>query len=396
MPHTPIGFAELVKPLDPYAFLSSIQGQTAHHFDGDKHRFDEVFSFAELNRLLGMWRLWSDRCCKVVLDGRVLAGGEFCVAGQDRNNNATMLLSAVKLEPLLERGATIVLDQMESLSAGVRNLSNALHSALGGTVICNAYCSFAAHAGFPSHFDSTDVYALQIAGCKRWRVYEGRAVEPVQRPGHSYASLTREHHESAKGAVRAEVLMSPGDVLYLPRGQYHDALAASEASLHLTFGITRATGEDFIGVLLESLGDDPLLRREIAHFDDHEAIAEQLKRIGARLTRMATDPALPQQVAKWQRDRVFRDIASPMKIPQRIPQMRGRVRRGAGIEWDGHTLRVHGVIATLRQGDAAVIDWLLAREIFLSDELISVCGLEEQVAHLTLERLSNAGLIEPM
>ncbi len=396
MSHMPIGFTELVKPLDPYVFLSSVQARAPHHFIGDEHRFDELFSFAELNRLLGMWGLWSESSIKVVLDGEQLASDKFCVAGQDRNGHATMLLNAAKLEPLLGRGATIVLDTMETLSAGVRDLSNALHSALGGTVICNAYCSFQAHAGFPSHFDSTDVYALQIAGSKRWRVYEGRALEPVQRPGHSYSSLSRQHHESAKGAVLSEVAMTPGDVLYLPRGQYHDALASSEVSLHLTFGITRATGEDFVGVLIESMIDESLLRREMAHFDDQHTIAAQLQEIGARLMSMATDAELPVQVAKWQRERVFRDLSSPMQIPERVPQTRVRVRRGAGIEWDGHTLRVAGVAAVLQSSDAAVIDWLLYRELFLASELVSVCGLDESTARLTLERLSNAGLIEPV
>jgi hypothetical protein len=392
----PIGFAELLKPLEPYVFLSSIQGRTPHHFIGDEHRFEEVFTFAELNRLLGMWRVWTDSSFKVVLDGRTLAAEEFCVAGRDRHGHSAMLLSAPKLQPLLESGATIILDSMESLSAGVRELSHVLHSACGGTVICNAYCSFQAHAGFPSHFDATDVYVLQIAGSKRWRVYGGRALEPVNRPGHNYASLSREHHERAKGAVAAEVQMTPGDMLYLPRGQYHDALASSESSLHLSFSITRATGEDFVGVLIESLVDNELLRREMAHFDDPQAIAEQLQAIGALLMKMATDSELPMQVANWQRERVFRDLTMSMQIPQRVPQTRARLRRGAGIEWDGCTLRVAGIVATLQAGDTAVIDWLLQREVFFVAELVSVCDLNESSATSTLERLRSAGLIEPV
>jgi len=36
--------------------------------------------------------------------------------------------------------------------------------------------------------------------------------------------------------------MKPGDILYLPRGQYHDALTGDRASLHVTFGVAPATG----------------------------------------------------------------------------------------------------------------------------------------------------------
>ena len=74
----------------------------------------------------------------------------------------------------------------------------------------------------------------------------------MQRPGLSYEYQSREHHERAKGALLMELEMTPGDVLYLPRGQYHDALASDGASLHLSFGIGRATVLDFVSVLSQS------------------------------------------------------------------------------------------------------------------------------------------------
>src|SRR3546814_5312450 len=87
-----------------------------------------------------------------------------------------------------------------------------------------------------------DVFALHIEGSKTWRLYEGRANNPLDVPGYNWESLSPEQRERTRGKLQQEVAMQPGDLLYIPRGQYHDALASSEACLHLSFGITQQIG----------------------------------------------------------------------------------------------------------------------------------------------------------
>jgi hypothetical protein len=393
---SPLGFAELVRPLAPSEFLATVRDRSPRHFPGDAQRFGSLFSFDEMNRLLGMWRLWTDRTFKLVLDGRDVPPEEFCVSGHGRDGHPALLVDAHRVQALLQRGATVILDVMESLSPGVRELAFALQSALGGTAVCNVYCSFESHAGFPSHYDTTEVFALHIAGVKRWRVYEGRAEQPMDRGGHSYSYQSAEHHEQAKSALLSEVEMHPGDVLYLPRGQYHDALATSGASLHLSFGITRATGLDFMGVLGESLPDDPLFRTELPHFDDREATAAYLDRLAERLAYLVRDPELPAQVTSWQRQRVFRDVAPALEVPQCTPQTRVRVRMGADIRWDGASLSASGEPVALSRAEVAAVDWMLARETFLASELTGACGLGADEARAVLDRLAGAGVVEPV
>ena len=40
------------------------------------------------------------------------------------------------------------------------------------------------------------------------------------------------------GKIIDQVLLKPGDLLYLPRGQFHDALASKNGAIHIAFGIT--------------------------------------------------------------------------------------------------------------------------------------------------------------
>jgi hypothetical protein len=183
-------------------------------------------------------------------------------------------------------------------------------------------------------------------------------------------------------------------VLYLPRGQYHDALATGGASLHLSFGITRATGLDFTGVLAESLVDDALFRAELPHFDDTPAIASHLAHLGARIAEVAADPQLAAQVAAWQRERVFRDLCPAITVPGREPRVRVRVRRGAGLVWCDGELMVAGRVVPVAAVERPAVEWLLAQDLFFASDLAAVAGMEEDALRSLLDRLADAGAIE--
>ena len=67
-------------------------------------------------------------------------------------------------------------------------------------------------------------------------------------------------HRQADRIRRGDSDGSPGDLLYIPRGQYHDALASSEGAIHLSFGVTHIIGFDILTMLFEQAMSDPLFR----------------------------------------------------------------------------------------------------------------------------------------
>ncbi|WP_204265387.1 JmjC domain-containing protein, partial [Enterobacter hormaechei] len=79
-----------------------------------------------------------------------------------------------------------------------------------------------------------EVFAIHCVGEKRWRIYANRAENPLA-PLEGDDAQAR--IDAAKGPVLMDVTLRPGDVLYIPRGYFHDALASSAESLHLTIGI---------------------------------------------------------------------------------------------------------------------------------------------------------------
>ncbi|WP_434428103.1 JmjC domain-containing protein [Nannocystis pusilla] len=77
-------------------------------------------------------------------------------------------------------------------------------------------------AGLGPHHDETEIFTLQISGSKRWQIFPRVEAEG---PGmHSRADLGEPTHD---------LVLEPGDLLYLPRGFVHEVTNES-ASFSLT------------------------------------------------------------------------------------------------------------------------------------------------------------------
>lgn len=106
---------------------------------------------------------------------------------------------------------------------------------------------------------------MQIYGEKRWTIYRGRADNPIEHP--RYYNVLQAEYDRIKGEIDTQVTMRPGDLLYLPRGQCHDAMALSDTSLHLTFSCALPMGLNLIQDMAERLIDDPLFRADLPRID---------------------------------------------------------------------------------------------------------------------------------
>ena len=74
-----------------------------------------------------------------------------------------------------------------------------------------------------------------------------------------------ENHRSAvearaKEAPSLDVVLRPGDALYLPRGYLHAAEALGEMSAHLTVGVHSLTRHSIVEAIAGLVADDPALR----------------------------------------------------------------------------------------------------------------------------------------
>jgi JmjC domain len=173
-----------------------------------------------------------------------------------------------------ERGATIVLQGLHLTRPAIGVFCRSLEDTLGHPAQANAYYTPRSAQGLPVHHDTHDVFVLQVAGEKRWLVYEPALELPLKDQRYS-AELGR------PGEVVEDRVLRPSDMLYLPRGWLHEALTSDSDSLHLTIGVNVVTWLDAFKAALEELGDDVRFRRSWQSGNDTVDLVEALgERLG--------------------------------------------------------------------------------------------------------------------
>ena len=127
----------------------------------------------------------------------------------------------------------------------VHALLSLLESEFGCMVGSNAYLTPMHSQGFAPHYDDVDVFILQWEGYKRWRVYapfnKGETL-----PRASSRDYTVKEMEENVGESIMDVVLGPGDVLYLPRGWIHQAETVARPShrIKVTKTMTAKSGDN--------------------------------------------------------------------------------------------------------------------------------------------------------
>jgi ribosomal protein L16 Arg81 hydroxylase len=93
-----------------------------------------------------------------------------------------------------------------------------------------------------------------------------------------------QQHRAAVASRAAEqalidVVLEPGDSLYLPRGYLHSADALGEISIHLTVGVHPVTRHHLVRQLIARAQDDPALRTSLpmgVDLGDSQVLAAEL------------------------------------------------------------------------------------------------------------------------
>jgi hypothetical protein len=283
-------FSNLFKKISRQEFIDSYHDQRAYHEAGAVENIQEVFSWDHLNDLFNRPKLWNGEMMELAIKGQVLPPPQYSRPGMGRLGERVLRPDREKVNHFLRQGATLVLDYLEGIHPEIQSVATCIERLTGTLVSCNAYCSWQSVQGYASHFDTMCVFAVQIEGEKTWNIYDGRVNEPMAIPGARPSDFSKEQHDQQKGPVARQVVMRPGDVLYLPRGLYHDALATDTASLHLSFGATYLAGFSALSLLIGDLQKEEFFRKRLPHFDAKDALSKYLSAVGEKVAERMADP----------------------------------------------------------------------------------------------------------
>ena len=246
---------------------------------------NEIMSIDILSDMLSIRDYWNNKNFKMVLDRNSIGYSEYSSIFLEHSSN--MLRPDVdKVQNLISRGSSLVLSEIEKLNNKLYSLVDELQDLTNGKCQGNLYFSMQSRQAFGPHCDDHDVFAIHFEGEKVWNIYENIEKNPINHPIFKYSA---EERVSKAGKLIDQVTLKPGDLLYLPRGQYHDALASKNGAIHIAFGLTYFKPIDLLSLLWEKIVINEYMREDFKINPTNENITNYLKKMSSELSDIVTN-----------------------------------------------------------------------------------------------------------
>jgi ribosomal protein L16 Arg81 hydroxylase len=171
------------------------------------------------------------------------------------------VITAEQIEPVFENGMTVQLTNIQRVHAELALLTDRIRADLNfaGHLSWNSFLS-PASSGYGVHWDRLATIVVQIAGTKVWKYgpTPARSSPPadliavdwrIEGFREEYPWVSFRHPEDETFCTRT---LRPGDILYLPSGTWHEALA-DDYSLSLNLGFRLAPLYRVLAAHLETL-----------------------------------------------------------------------------------------------------------------------------------------------
>ncbi|UNU24573.1 cupin domain-containing protein [Microcoleus vaginatus] len=350
--------ANLLQPYNLKEFLDNNWTTKAVLIPSEgKKNFAHLFSWEKLNYILNFHQpRYPD--IRLAIGGKVL----------DESANENIIKSC-------QAGATLIINEVHNLIPEIAHFAAAIKSDLGYANQVNAYCSWPEKQGFSSHYDTHEVFILQVDGIKQWYVFEDTIKYPLKEQ--KFSSFPPPETEAYLSCI-----LHPGDVLYIPRGHWHYAVACEEPSLHLTLGIHCKTGIDFLEWLVSELREQSDWRKSLPLRTNADSINANVNSLIAELHRYANSKNLADEyssyldslgkpVAKYSlpHQAGFNIFPYGVQTKFKIPKFQ-RERIQELSDGGGYKIVVAGKEVSLRGVTAKFMDNLFSTEFFTGEDVM--------------------------
>jgi len=274
----------LFHPLPADSFLADFWAKEHHVVRrNDPGYFTDLFSAKALEEFLEY--------------GRPEPAGVRMVKGKEKKDLQSYRLGNGAIDMVALRndfaaGFTIILNGLERYIGAVAAVARGLEVELNFETQVNAYITPPGSQGFLPHYDDHDVIILQIQGSKRWHIYEQEGDVPTSE------LQQREIFVGEDLSPATQLILTAGDVLYVPRGRIHAAETLEETSIHLTLGIHPPNLLELLKAALDTMAirDDRVLERLPPRYLNDRAQRSRLAELARDLMASIDDRAIGDAV----------------------------------------------------------------------------------------------------
>jgi ribosomal protein L16 Arg81 hydroxylase len=301
--------------------------------------FAELLTLADMDHLLATSKVRSTDL-RLVSDGNERPLSDLVTPEAGNSANAVE-----ELYKQYRAGATINLLFLQEQWEPLGRLCQVLATELSALCHANVYLTPAGERGLTPHYDMHDVFVAQVYGSKHWRLWRGGDDIP-RLPLRSQPS--RRDHDL--GEVMAEFDLRPGDLLYMPRGTFHQAVANETASLHLTIGVQPVVWADVIRRAVDKVveQDDRYHEALPMGFARDDGLRESAAEHALSLLGVLHDSLRPTEIVA---DGTRRALLA------RKPSLAGHLldlERLPGLDLDTKVSRREDVVWELRAGESGI------------------------------------------
>jgi hypothetical protein len=152
--------------------------------------------------------------------------------------NAAGIVDPLRAARLFTEGATLIFQHLHTRVPALAHLCAELSRTFSSRMQTNIYFTPPRAQGFKPHWDTHDVFVLQVAGSKSWSIFDTKIPLPLL--GQKF-----DPEKDKPGEVSQEFELQAGDMVYIPRGVMHAARSTELPSLHVTAGLMAYTWADF-------------------------------------------------------------------------------------------------------------------------------------------------------
>ncbi|ALJ86103.1 JmjC domain-containing protein [Acinetobacter baumannii] len=180
----------------------------------------------------------------------------------------------------LRNGATLVRNRISN-EPFVDQISKQIATFAEARTLVGGYAAFSSKSSYKSHWDTRDVYAVQLLGRKRWILRKPNFEFPL------YMQQTKNFPDIKEPEeIYMDVILEAGDILYIPRGWWHDPLPLDEETFHLAVATFAPTGFEYMRWLQNTMPNILDCRKNFTNF---QSDAEMINSISQQVAEIIRD-----------------------------------------------------------------------------------------------------------
>ena len=164
----------------------------------------------------------------------------------------------------LQDGATMVYNRIDN-EPFVDSIAKQIAQFAQAQTVVSGYLAFGSSSSYRNHWDTRDVFAVQLIGKKHWTLSAPNFDMPL------YMQQAKDMpHIIPPTTVDMEVILEAGDILYMPRGWWHNPMPMNCETFHLAIGTFPPNGYNYMEWLMKKIPDIQSIRQSFTNWEHNQ------------------------------------------------------------------------------------------------------------------------------